>query len=217
MGEAGDGCRGVDVTAAFEPRARRDECGMAGRWMGCVVGDVGDEAGGSFRAGDCARLKARDSSRQAQGSRELSSHTADARTVGLGRAEVGGGLLCGHWALGPSGKRIPPLGLAKHGGPIQLLGARACPGHYDRLRRAARTGPGLWGSSSRFRWTLGSGHPGPGPGYLPTQHLSLLRLKMGLGLGLGPADVWSRSLLVYTQQAASSSEMCVCALVACLH
>lgn len=142
-----------------------------------------------FPAGDCARLKARDWSRQAQGSRELSSHRADARKVGLGRAEVGGGLLCGHWALGPSGKRIPPLGRQGRRsntalGELELARATAT----DCDLPTASTRPGLWGSSSRFRWTLGSGHPGPGPGYLPTKHLSLLRLEMGPGPG--PVDAW---------------------------
>lgn len=43
----------------FEPRDQRDECGMAGRWMGVWFGDVGEEASGSFLSGECrgSRLK----------------------------------------------------------------------------------------------------------------------------------------------------------------
>lgn len=75
------------------------------------------------------------------------------------------------------GKRIPFPLVARDGDPIAVvhsfLGARACPaacpGDYGRLRPTARTGPGLWGSSSRFRWTLGSGHPAPVT--LPTRPL----------------------------------------------
>ena len=64
VGEAGDGCTGVDVTAAFEPR-NQDKCGLAGRSDGVVVGDVGEEASDSFRAGavEAQRLKALDSPR----------------------------------------------------------------------------------------------------------------------------------------------------------
>lgn len=185
---------------------------------GCVVGDVGDEAGGSFRAVDCARLKARDSSRQAQGSRELSSHTADARKVGLGRAEVGGGLLCGHWALGPGGKRIPPLGRQARRSNTALGSssfARATTTDCDLL--AARTGPGLWGSSQSISvdpwiwtpwpWPWLPAHPALEPP--PTQNGS------GSGSGSGPGS--DRRLVEGSVscagEAASSSEMCVRVLV----
>lgn len=189
MSEAGDGCRAGEVTAAFELWDRRDECGMAGRWMGVWLEIVGEEASGSsWRLFQGSRLTQGLRLARAQGSRELSSLAADARKVGLGRAEVGG---AGSVGTGH-------LGLLQNGylpGPTQLLGARACPGDCDRLRPTARTGPGLWGSSSRFRWTLGSEHPGPGPGYLPTQHLSLLESKwvwvwVWVWTGSGPVDVW---------------------------
>lgn len=45
---------------------------------------------------------------KAQGCRELSSHTANARATGLGRAEVGGGWLCGHWTSGMDPFPSPP-------------------------------------------------------------------------------------------------------------
>lgn len=208
--QAKDVAEGGDVTAAFRTEGSKGRiAGWAGRWIGCVVWRCGrgskwfvsirrDCRGSKLKEGSKAQDRLTDQERP-QGSRELSSHAADARKVGLGRAEVGGvgglaGCWCGHWAPGPGWeKRIPFPLVAKEGDPIAVvysfLGARACPaacpGDYGRLRPTARTGPGLWGSSSRFRWTLGSGHPGPG--YLPTRPLEPPPSQNGsLVLGLGP-------------------------------
>lgn len=111
VGEAGDGCTRSDVTAAFEPRDRRDRCGLAGRWMGVWLEMWARKQVVRFEPA-LSRLRGSETQgsrlTQVQGSRELSSQAADARKVGLGRAEVGGGAgWCGHHgALGPVGKRI---------------------------------------------------------------------------------------------------------------
>lgn len=131
-----------------------------------MVGDVGEGASGSFPAVDCSELeaqRARDSSKPKAPESFRHTHAADARKLGLARAEVGG--VAAGWV--GTAKRIPFLRPPRLKVQYSSWGARACPGDYDRLRPTpASTGPGLWGSSSRFRWTLGSGHPGPGPGDL---------------------------------------------------
>lgn len=185
VGEAGDGVRRADATAAFRTKGSRGRMRDGRPLDGCVVWRCGRGSKWFVSSRRVSRLKAQKApDSPGQGHKAPGSfrhtHAADARTVGLGRAEVGGvwAGCVGTGALGPGAKRIPFPQAAKDGGPTTALGGaptqelallgRATRADCDVLLHVQDQDCGV--APVRFRWTLGSGHPGPGPGYLPTRH-----------------------------------------------